>query len=509
MMGSLSLSFIIRATLMDESKTIGQMKAIGLRNESIGKLYQMKYMVLVVCSVILGYLLSIPLEKIFSRSVILYCGYGEMNYLKWIFPLFGLMLLAFYVILKSRRIIRKNLKNTVVELIRGKDRIKDEGHFKLPKRQLKFKNLSMAFGELKCKWKQYVVIFLVFVLASFLILLPSHMKYTTEDASFMTYMGVGKCDIRIDLQYQDQLIEEKNAILSYLEADPEISKFAVYQYGYLSVLNDDESLSYIRVENGDFNVFPLQYLKGSSPKDAYEIALSYLNAVELNKNVGDYVSVFYKDVELTLYVSGIYQDITYGGKTAKANIEFDPSDVEVYIIYIDLIKNVDIDQKVTELRTITELGKITPIKAFVNQTLGGIQSNLHLVKNASAFISIVLIIIITSMVLRLLAAKEHTSIAIKKAIGFTNFDIRMQYGIRIFIVQAIGIIVGTILANTLGELIFSLMLKNMGAAKIKILVEPITSYMVYPILQIASLILTIIFATQMIKKYHIRDQIIE
>jgi putative ABC transport system permease protein len=53
------------------------------------------------------------------------------------------------------------------------------------------------------------------------------------------------------------------------------------------------------------------------------------------------------------------------------------------------------------------------------------------------------------------------------------------------------------------------MLKNMGAAKIKILVEPISSYMLYPIMQIASLILTIILATQMIKKYHIRDQIIE
>ncbi|MDD3227072.1 MAG: ABC transporter permease, partial [Tissierellia bacterium] len=77
------------------------------------------------------------------------------------------------------------------------------------------------------------------------------------------------------------------------------------------------------MENGDGSVFPLEYIEGSAPKDEKNIALSYLNASELGKRVGDNITVSYGGEELLFNVSGIYQDITYGGKTAKANIDFE------------------------------------------------------------------------------------------------------------------------------------------------------------------------------------------
>ena len=117
--------------------------------------------------------------------------------------------------------------------------------------------------------------------------------------------------------------------------------------------------------------------------------------------------------------------------------------------------------------------------------------------------------LITMMILQLITAREHSAIAIKKAIGFSNRDIRIQFGIRILMIQIFAIFVGTILANVLGEIIFGLMLSSMGASKITMLVEPVASYILCPVAQLLVVFITVIAGTKVVTKYHIRDQIME
>ena len=366
--------------MAEENYTIGEMKAIGFPGKAIEKLYQMKYIILVLAAGVLGFLAAIPFGDFFSSSVIMYCGYGTGEWMKWVFPFIGVILLSLVVMPACRRIIRKNLKSTVVELMRGEEKIKKEGNYSLPSTGLKDRNLTIAFGELKCKWKEYSVIFFVFVFSSFLILLPMNLKNTVENPSFMTYMGVGECDIRIDIQYSGKLTEQKDTARSYLENDSETKKYAIYRNGYVQSQNVDG-------------------------------------------------------------------DITYGGKTAKAAINFDENDVEVYIIYLDVCDGVPIQEKTDELRSILTDSKITPISEFVSQTLGGITDNMSLVEGAAIVISLLLIMLISVMFLQLITAREHSAIAIKKAIGFSNRDLRIQFGIRILVIQSVAIIVGTVLAN--------------------------------------------------------------
>lgn len=509
MIAVLCLSYIIRATMAEENYTIGEMKAIGFPQKAIKQLYQMKYLMLILVAGVIGYLLAIPFGNFFSSSIVMYCGYGTSGWMKWVFSFIGVILLSLIVIYRCRRIIHKNLKSTVVELMRGEEKIRKEGHYYLPSAGLAHRNLTIALGELRCKWKEYVVIFFIFAVSSFLILLPMNMKNTVENPSFMTYMGVGKSDIRIDIQYSEKLTEQKDAALSYLENDSEITKYAIYQNGYVQFENAEGDLEYLRVENGDESVFPLEYLEGGAPGDSKEIALSYLIASESGKNVDDSLIVTYQGEELLFTVCGIYQDITYGGKTAKAAIGFDEDDVEVYIIYLDISDGVTISEKTHELRSTLTDSKITPINEFVSQTLGGIMDNMGLVERAAIMISFLLIILITVMFLQLATAREHSAIAIKKAIGFTNRDIRIQFGIRILIVQFVAIIVGTVLSNSLGEAIFGLMLSSMGASKITMLVEPVTAYLLYPAAQLLIVLITVIVGTKVVRSYHIRNQIIE
>lgn len=79
MIAVLCLSSIIRATMAEENYTIGEMKAIGFPGKAIGKLYQMKYIILVIVAGVVGYLAAIPFGDFFSSSVILYCGYGTIK----------------------------------------------------------------------------------------------------------------------------------------------------------------------------------------------------------------------------------------------------------------------------------------------------------------------------------------------------------------------------------------------------------------------------------------------
>ena len=509
MIAVLCLSYIIRATMAEENYTIGEMKAIGFPGIAIEKLYQMKYIFLVLVAGVIGYLAAIPFGDFFSSSVIMYCGYGTDSWMKWVFPFIGIILLSLIVLLGSRRIIRRNLKSTVMELMRGEEKIKKEGHYSLPSAGLKHPNLTIAFGELKCKWKEYLVIFLVFVFSAFLILLPMNMKNTIENPSFITYMGVAECDIRIDIQYSEKLEEQKVAVVSYLENDPEIEKYAIYKNGYAQLKNAEGEWEYIRVESGDESVFPLEYLEGTAPDYIKEMALSYLIATELGKEVGDSLTISYQGQELKYVVSGIYQDITYGGKTAKAAIDFEEKDVEVYLIYLDVEDGVSIEEKTEELRSILSDSKITPVSEFVSQTLGGITDNMGMVEGAAIVISLLLSMLITVMILQLITAREHSAIAIKKAIGFSTRDIRIQFGIRILMIQFIAIIVGTILANFLGEAIFGWMLSSMGISKITLLVEPVTAYLLCPAAQLLVVFLTVIVGTKVVRNYHIRDQIME
>jgi len=77
------------------------------------------------------------------------------------------------------------------------------------------------------------------------------------------------------------------------------------------------------------------------------------------------------------------------------------------------------------------------------------------------------------------------------------------------LIQLVAIVVGTFLANTLGELIFGMILSFMGASEIRMLIEPVKSYLLSPATQLFLVFITVVVGSNVVKSYHIRDQIIE
>ena len=90
-------------------------------------------------------------------------------------------------------------------------------------------------------------------------------------------------------------------------------------------------------------------------------------------------------------------------------------------------------------------------------------------------------VLITLMFIKMLVAKDRYSIAVMKALGFTNSDIKVQYASRSVFVLMVGIVLGTLLANTLGERLAGAVISSFGASAFHFVVNPLSAYLYSPL----------------------------
>lgn len=107
-------------------------------------------------------------------------------------------------------------------------------------------------------------------------------------------MGVGNYDMRLDIQLTDHIPEKAAEIIKTMNSDSTISKFTFLTTKTFKVNTEDGSKENIKVELGDHSIFPIEYSEGRVPSAENEMALSTLNADELNKKVGDVITLVIK-----------------------------------------------------------------------------------------------------------------------------------------------------------------------------------------------------------------------
>jgi putative ABC transport system permease protein len=113
--------------------------------------------------------------------------------------------------------------------------------------------------------------------------------------------------------------------------------------------------------------------------------------------------------------------------------------------------------------------------------------------------------LITVLFLKLRLAKDLSEIAVLKAVGFTEQDIKKQYMIKIGCVSIAGILVGTIFTDVLGEKIvnFALSLSGLGIKEVGLIVNPVLQYIMCPLLLLVLILLVTWIVMNTVKKYNI------
>ena len=349
----------------------------------------------------------------------------------------------------------------------------------------------------------------VIILAGFIMIVPQNLYHTISDPEFVTYMGVGTCDLRLDLQQMEQLDKKAAAAEARLKQDRDISRYARFTTKIFSAKLNDGSKETLKIELGDHTVYPLQYTDGHMPDTDRDIALSVLSAEALEKKVGDTMTILIDHGEQTLTVCGIYPDITNGGKTAKASFDDTATPTAWTTICATLTDQGILDEKIASYQADFPYAKISGIDDYVAQTFGqtlrSVKSASQIAILAAAFITLLVTLLFTKM----LISKDRYSIAVMRALGFTGSDIRSQYIWRAVTVLTAGILTGTILANTLGEQLAGLAISSFGAAAFHFQINPLSTYLLSPLILLAAALAAAAWGTGRAGDVSIRESIKE
>ncbi len=502
----LCLRFVILLTLEEDYREIGVMKAIGILPAKIRNIYLSKYLILAVTASFSGYLLSLFINHLFVENIMLYIGKAPLSIFEMIISPVSSFLIAIIVILFSLLVLKRFKKISAVEAIRMGSSggiYSNNKKLTLHKNKTLNSNIFLGLRDVILRFKTYIILFLVFGLSTFIIIVPINFLNTIQSPKFISYMGVGESDLILDIRSSDQMQKQFEKVLKYIEKDPEVTKFASYITGKYEVVNQEGTTESLFVTTGDFDVFPIDYVNGKAPSKSNEMALSYLSSSELKKDVGDPIVLIANGKRQDMVISGVYQDITNGGKTAKAKIAPDYDKVVWYNINLNV--NSDIPNKVQEYNTTFDNLKVTDIEGYIDQTFSSIIDQLQLLTVTAILIAVLITILITVLFLKMLIAKDMSQIAIMKSIGISLKDIKIQYVTRALIVLNLGIIVGTILSNTLGEQLLSILLSVMGAKNIQFIINPLIAYILSPLFLILVVSITTFLSINNIEDYSIED----
>lgn len=464
------LTFI--ATIDEDLREIGVMKAMGIPKKDIKKVYINKYRIMSAIAGVVGYLLSFAIVNIFTANMRLYISSDLSGGLKYILSIVAPILVYVMIILYCKKVLKRIDKISAVEALRsGVIDQKKNKKYKCPLSSNKVlsTNIYMGVRDVWRRAKLYRLLIIIFIVCTFLVVLPLNVYNTMRSPEFSTYMGIGRCDMRVDLRKTDTITEDFKALQEDLQNDQDIEKSAAFITCSYQIKNVEDEWDYINIELGDFSVFPLQYLKGQAPKADGEISLSYANAEELAKKVGDQVIVKVGEDEKTMTVCGIYQDITNGGKTAKAtpSLGINQNSILWYIISMDLAPGVVKQDKMEYFRTSYDSAQVNDIQEYTRQTLGNIIDQMSTIVVAGIVIAAVIAALITALFLKMLLSKDMSQIAIMRSLGLTSNNIREQYMAGTMLVLVIGIILGVLAAQYLGEFLVSMAMSSMGAASIQ------------------------------------------
>ena len=484
----LCIRYIILTQLEKDKTGIGMLKAVGISRRDIRKLYMSKYLILSVVGCMTGVIAAIITAKPVGAQMRELYGNAGNTGLIYALMILGALAAEGVILLSVSRLLHRTDRISAADALYGRG----------------------SFGKKKNLWLPAMIITAA---ALFMILVPQNMKSTIEAPEFVTYMGIGESHIRIDVRQTGNVRKIAGEVTEDIGHDNRVRDYVLMETGsYRTILQNGSSYD-LMIENGDHSRFPVRYTEGRYPENDREIALSVLNAEEMGVKLGDEIIVCkeMKDgtaEEISCSVCGIYSDITNGGKTAKACMK-DPDDatpVMWSIIYLSLADE-DLTREWTneyqDRYSSFESGvKVTLIADYLKGTYGQTIRNISKAAAVSSVMACFVLFIVMLLLIRLVVWRERNDSSLKKALGFTSSDIRMEYLKKTVTYILPGIVLGVFAGIVPGQSLAALLLRSMGAYSFRFIIDPLTVFAAAPAMIAVSAVLAAILSLTEVKRIH-------
>lgn len=432
------IRFMLLTRVAAEADEVGIMKAIGISGNDIKNMFLRRYNPLVLAGAAIGVVISISAFGPLSAQMQKLYGVSANGFGKFFYAVLSAVFIGVVIILFVLRILKKLNEMTALKAL---TRNAEEG---------KKKNNKLC-------------IVLVLAIAVFLMVIPSNLYSTLSSPEFVTYMGIGNGEIRMDMRQGEEAGVDFEKIGKRLSEDTDVKEYALYQTNSIPVKLSDGTNMNMLMEQGDHRKFPVTYSKGCAPAHEGEAALSYLLSEELGLYPGDEIFVKIAGEYETCKITGIYSDITNGGKTAKLFAKHLDNEENVMwrIAYVTLTEEANRRDFMDQYAAMG--AEVVDIVSRIRGTYGPTLSQVRLASVLVKMVSFAIILLVIMMFVRMMIANQRNRISIKKAMGFRDMDIKKSFRKSCLPYILAGIIIGTISGCTLGERICGAALKSLGA----------------------------------------------
>lgn len=492
----LNLRFVIRGTLEDEVHEIGAMKAIGIPDREISRLYLTKYSILALVGCLVGGLLAIGAANVLTQGIQTSYAQAPVGIWTFLVPLFALATVDLIVVGICRGVLRGVRKIEVVNALVHGSTLDEKQTARSARRQARWVrrtglasssgagiNGRLALLDLRAEGRAWALLPVVFGLTAVLITLPANLVSTFENPRFVTYMGVPERDLRADVQFQEDVDGVKDRLVAAMADDDRLTD--VRTYAYVDYTADSEDgRARLRVEVGDRpDDGGIRFSQGRLPGDG-QIALSVLNADRYQVGVGDDLTIHDGDRPLTVQVSGIYQDITSGGQTAKMSGEVTKG-ASAYTVFADLAGEAEDPGGIAdEYDEQFPTAGVKPTQEYTRETMGVLIDSMR----GAAWIALVFGLgaaaLVTTLFLKLRLARDRSKMGVLSAIGFAAKELVGQVRTKTLLVVAAGTVTGLVFAATVGQSLASagLAAVQLGITDLTFIPNPWLVYALYPLL---------------------------
>jgi putative ABC transport system permease protein len=488
--GALCLRFSFLTAAEQDYREIGVLKAIGVATRDVRRIYLTKYAVLAAIASILGLAGGLALTPLLTRNITRYMG-STPGIVNWLLPILAAIAVFVALVLFVVVLLRRFKRISAVAALSAGATGRQSGATRLRLHRSRMPvNLRLGAMDVIGRWPTYLLLFFVFAVSTFIMIVPVNSATTATAPDFIHYMGIGPVDLRLDLTHTDDTSPEQfSQAVDQFEADPDATTLAPMVTTRNDTVDRDGNPTSLYIENGDHTRLPLLYADGRAPNSSSEIALSLLALNESGRDVGDTLPVEVDGQIRDLTIVGSYQDITRAGKTAKASLPTEGDEVMWYVIGLELADGADATEVSQQYADQLAPATIADIDQWRQQTLGPTANLLTVVALVAAIVAVTLAVLMTALFTRMLIARDAGPIAIQRAIGADDAGLRRQYLTRMLLVLVLGVIVGTLAANTIGEILFNLMFEvsyggfealGQGTSRIDFAVRPLLAYVALP-----------------------------
>lgn len=494
----LVLRFTIVFTLQEDYKEIGIMKAIGMKETGIRGIYMVKYLGLSILGAMVGLVLSFPFGNLLLGQAIvnLVVEDAGKNYPVHVLCAIGIVgiVLAF-----CYSCTRKLRRFSAIDAIRNGstgERYHAKAPLKMWKRKCMNARLFLACNDILSAPKRFAVLLITFCIGTMLILLPLSALHTLKSDGIINLFGMAPSDVYIETGHGDDYMKKVAVIQADLNELEEIMREHGIEaetgadVGYqIPCYSDDPEELYNYMTLQEIGSWERSYdlLDGREPVFANELMITERTAEEMGVSIGDSVYFKYPDGTEEYVITGTYQSMMNMGNgyrvSRAANLREEYMS-GVFVLQAE-VADMDGEEAYEKMKAILPDYKIMNARECVDGMIGDITDQMDMLIYVITAIVLVIDSLITVLMMKTMMAGERGDIALLKSIGFRNGALRSWQVSRILMILLTAIVLGTLLSKLFGPVTVGLVFEMMGATQVKLCVNPVEAYLIYPLLLLA------------------------